>query len=231
MGLAYVEKFQSKKLSNLNNRINNIQLQHTHFKGIPWDGRGDLDTTFGPRDLFGWIYAILHSPSYRSRYGIYLKTDFPHIPLPGCSTLFCKLVHFGEKLIQLHLLKVENISVLENPEVIFCGKGEAKIVKGYPKYENGKVFINPTRWFERIPEDTWRFYVGGYQVCEKWLKVRGAKGGKRPSEGRILSEEDTLHYCRTVTALTESRRIMTEIDETIEAHGGWPDAFDKMVSY
>ncbi len=68
----------------------------------------------------------------------------------------------------------------------------------------------------------WNFHVGGYQVCEKWLKDRGPKKGK---PGRILTDEDIDHYQKIVVALTETIRIMAEIDEVIEAHGGWPDAF------
>jgi len=85
--------------------------------------------------------------------------------------------------------------------------------------------INTSRWFEDVSQETWEFHIGGYQVCHKWLKDRSAKGGKNPRSGRMLTDEDILHYRRTVTALTETRRIMTKIDQVIETHGGWPDAF------
>ena len=76
-----------------------------------------------------------------------------------------------------------------------------------------------------MPRDTWAFAVGGYTPCEKWLKDRAGKGGKSPREGRILSDEDILHYRRMVVALTETRRVMAEIDGVIAEHGGWPGAF------
>ena len=75
----------------------------------------------------------------------------------------------------------------------------------------GRVYINPTRYFEGVPEN-----VGGYQVCEKWLKDR---------RGRTLSDEDVLHYQRVVVALKETLRLMAEIDSVIETHSGWPGAF------
>lgn len=75
------------------------------------------------------------------------------------------------------------------------------------------------------PEKTWDFHVGGYQVVHKWLKDRAAKGGSNPSIGRVLTDEDTLHYRRGVVALTETRRLMAEIDKVIEEYGGWPEAF------
>ena len=71
----------------------------------------------------------------------------------------------------------------------------------------------------------WNFHIGGYQVCEKWLKDRQAKGGKNPRPGRVLTDEDIDHYQKIVVALGETIRIMAQIDEVIDAHGGWPDAF------
>jgi predicted helicase len=82
----------------------------------------------------------------------------------------------------------------------------------------GKVQINPQCWFEGVPENVWNFHIGGYQVCEKWLKDR---------RGRVLSEEDIAHYQKIVVALKETIRLMAEIDKVIEAHGGWPGAFLK----
>ena len=74
--------------------------------------------------------------------------------------------------------------------------------------------------FQGVPEGVWDFHIGGYQVCHKWLKDRNS---------RTLSDEDVAHYQKIVVALNESIRIMAEIDEVIEAHGGWPDAFPDQV--
>lgn len=192
----------------------------------PWDGHGDLAKTFGPRDLFDYIYAVLHAPGYRSRYAEFLKSAFPRIPTPATRGLFAALVPLGRELVALHLLKPDEAAILKNPEDIrFAGTGEACVGKGYPVYANGKVMINTHRWFEDVPAATWEFHVGGYQPCEKWLKDRAAKGGTKPREGRILTDDDILHYRRMVTALTETRRVMAEIDTVIESHGGWPGAF------
>ena len=201
------------------------RAQQIGLLDTPWDGRGDLAKAFGPRDLFDYIYAVLHAPSYRSRYAEFLKSDFPRIPTPGSRALFADLVPLGRELVALHLLKPDEASVLKTPEIRFAGTGEARVAKGYPEYTNGKVMINASRWFEDVPKATWEFHVGGYQPCEKWLKDRAAKGGKKQSDGRVLTDEDTLHYRRMVVALTETRRIMAEIDKVIESHGGWPGAF------
>ena len=179
-----------------------------------------------PNDLANYIYAILHAPTYRNRYAEFLKSDFPRIPTPGARALFADLAALGRELVALHLLKPDEAPLLKNPEIRFAGTGEARVAKGYPEYENGKVMINPSRWFEDVPKATYEFHVGGYQPCEKWLKDRAAKGGKKQSDGRILTDEDTLHYRRMVVALTETRRLMAEIDTTIDNHGGWPGAFN-----
>lgn len=194
-------------------------------KGAERTGRGDLVRTFGPRDFFDWVYAVLHSPVYRTRYAEFLKSDFPRIVTPNDRDIFAALVPLGRALTALHLLKSDEATILQNPEIRFVGRGEARVARGYPRYENGKILINDSRWFEDVPRETWEFHVGGYQVCDKWLKDRAAKGGKNPSPGRVLTDGDILHYRRVVTALTETRRIMAEIDRIIDAHGGWPNAF------
>ena len=109
----------------------------------PWDGRGDLQNDFGPRDLFDWIYAILHAPSYRSRYAEFLKSDFPRIPIPKDRATFAALVPFGHRLVAFHLLKPDEEPKLKNSEIRFAGTGEARVEKGFPKYANGKVEIKP----------------------------------------------------------------------------------------
>jgi hypothetical protein len=185
-----------------------------------WDGRGDSIQEFGPRDLFDWIYAVLHSPAYRIRYAKSLKSGFPRIPLPGSVALFRAQVPLGAQLVALHLLDTHAAATLTEPrEPRFAGRGPATVAKGYPKYADGRVHISPDRWFEPVPSAVWEFHIGGYQVCQKWLKDR---------RGRTLSPEDQLHYRRIVVALGETIRLMAEVDRVVEAHGGWPSAFRGM---
>lgn len=202
-----------------------VPTQASMVLSSPTQFRGDLVHTFAPRDAFDYIYAILHSPVYRSRYSDFLKSDFPRVPIPTTSDLFRELNAVGTKLVALHLLDEGRATLLANPETRFIGKGEARVEKGFPQYANGKVMINPLCWFEDVTPDVWNFQIGGYQVCEKWLKDRAGKGGRNPSPGRVLSDADILHYRRMTVALSETIRLMTEIDTVIDQHGGWPDAF------
>lgn len=230
VGLTYEDGIARGKQESLGTEFRHEPPEQLSLDTALWDGRGDLHTSFGPRDLFDWIYAVLHAPSYRARYAEFLKSDFPRIPTPASLKLLQALAPLGRDLVALHLLRPEEAPALNDPAkfhpaITFNGSGEPRVEKGYPKYENGKVMINASRWFEDVPKETWGFHVGGYQVCEKWLKDRAAKGGKKASTGRVLMDEDILHYRRVVVALTETRRLMAEIDKLIDTHGGWPGAF------
>ena len=177
------------------------------------DGHGDLSSTFGPEDVFHYIYAVFHSPTYRQRYAEFLKIDFPRVPMTASPELFRKLCLLGEELVALHLLESPYLSQLVTRYPVV---GDNIVEKGFPKfvaYEEGApgyVYINKAQYFEGVPKEVWEFHVGGYQVCEKWLKDR---------RGRQLSFDDLMHYQKVVVALKETIRLMAEIDRAIP---GWP---------
>ena len=199
--------------------------------------RGEPGKSFGPRDLFDYIYAVLHSLAYRARYADYLKSNFARIPLPGSRALFEALVPLGTELVALHLLDAGTLTILKDPKGIrLAGSGEARVSMAAAKfeseaYDNGRMYIsaNKSRWFETVPMTAVDFHVGGYRPARKWLKDRAAKGGKKASPGRVLTEEDILHYRRMIVALTRTAELMPQIDEAVDKHGGWPDAFRGMT--
>jgi predicted helicase len=172
--------------------------------------RNDFKTTFAPIDLLDYIYAVLHSPEYREKYKEFLKIDFPRIPYPQDTENFWKLVTLGGELRQLHLLESP---VVEQYITGYPEDGDnvitRKITKTSPGYEaisetHGKVWINDQQYFDNVPLVAWEFYIGGYQPAQKWLKDR---------KGRELTYEDILHYQKIIVALTETDRLMKEIDE------------------
>ncbi|MCA1626388.1 MAG: hypothetical protein LC742_00245, partial [Acidobacteria bacterium] len=97
--------------------------------------------------------------------------------------------------------------------VRFHDAGSLQVAKGYPKYADSKVHINPASYFAGVSEAVWNFHVGGYQVAHKWLKDRRT---------RTLSPADIRHYTRTCHALASTIGHMRLIDACIEAHGGFP---------
>ena len=125
--------------------------------------------------------------------------------------MFKTLCRLGSELVSLHLMKSPK---LDNLITEFRGEGDNVVgAIGKKSYKDRKLMINKTQYFEGIPEEVYNFHIGGYQVCEKWLKDR---------KGRQLSEEEIEHYQKVVVALNETIRIMEEIDGVIEVHGGWP---------
>ena len=176
------------------------------------DGQGDLSKTVGPEDIFYYTYAVFHAPSYRKRYADFLKQDFPRVPPTKQLELFKTLAILGQKLIKLHLMELSGPDITSYPEAGLNVVGKLRYQA--PKDgEPGRVHINPSQYFEGVPQEVWDFHVGGYQVCEKWLKDR---------KGLELSYDDIEHYRHLVSVLSETLKIMNRIDETITAHGGWP---------
>jgi predicted helicase len=179
------------------------------------DGRGDLKKNFGPEDIFNYAYAIFHSPSYRERYAEFLKIGFPRVPIPDDASLFRKLCVYGSKLVALHTMKAEGDSSIgfDVP-----GSNTVEQISFVPPSKEtgirqGRVHINAEQYFEGISHAVWQMRIGGYQVCEKWLKDR---------KGRALTHDEIEHYQRTVSALAETRTLMAQIDSLISDHGGWP---------
>jgi predicted helicase len=173
------------------------------------DGTGDLKRTFGPEDVFHFAYAIFHSPTYRKRYAEFLKSDFPRLPLTSDKALFARLCALGVELVGLHLLEC-----VPEPQVKYPQPGDNVVEK--PRYKPpieqspGRVYVNKDQYFENVPPEVWQFHVGGYQVCEKWLKDRKA---------RTLSYDDIQTYRKITESLRQTLRLAAEIDRAIPA---WP---------
>lgn len=155
--------------------------------------------SFTPIDLLDYIYAVLHSLSYQETYKEFLKIDFPRVPYPNNTEKFWQLVAIGGELRKLHLLEGEAFNQLIT-NYPYHGNNEV----GKPRYEDGKVFINETQYFEGVPKLAWEFYIGGYQPAQKWLKDRKA---------RVLGYEDIQHYQKIIKAMVETDRLMHEIDQ------------------
>nr|WP_315210965.1 type ISP restriction/modification enzyme [uncultured Flavobacterium sp.] len=226
----YPEKTDQPSLLDEVNRTPNLNMDIVnqmaeelgiYFNPEEFDGTTTVETNqFTPLNILDYIYAVLHSPTYREKYKEFLKIDFPRVPYPTDIQKFYELVALGGELRQIHLLESETVEnyITEYPE-------DGDNVVGKPKYvqrnfvmENdtithndttepmGRVYINETQYFDNVPEVAWNFYIGGYQPAQKWLKDR---------KERELSFEDILHYQKIIVALSETDRIMKEID-TIE---------------
>jgi len=175
---------------------------------LPQEEPHGLPKVLTPKHTFHYTYAVFHSPVYRMRYGQFLKTDFPRLPLTGNLGLFHSLSAKGAEVIALHLL--------ESPKLldfitVFPEKGDNLADKVHYTNEDARVWINENQYFGEVPGVVWDLHIGGYKVCEKWLKDR---------RGRPLSYDDAQHYRKVIVALKETIRLMAEINKIIDTRGG-----------
>lgn len=188
---------------------NNINLKFTNEKT-------NQPNAFAPIDILDYIYATLHSPTYRDTYKEFLKTDFPRVPYPKDAEQFWQLVELGGQLRQVHLL--ESPKLAEKAKALGISYPEGgnnevtrKMTKSSIGFEpseddatTGKVWINDEQYFDNIPLVAWEFYIGGYQPAQKWLKDR---------KERTLNMSDIKHYINVIAALSLTDELMQKIDE------------------
>src|SRR5690554_6730974 len=170
----------------------------------------NTQNTFAPIDILDYIYAVLHSPTYREKYKEFLKIDFPRVPYPKDQDTFWQLVKLGGEIRQIHLLESDKVEdYITSYPIGGDNKVTRKLTKTSIGYEaiddsTGRVWINDEQYFDNVPLIAWEFYIGGYQPAQKWLKDR---------KDRTLEFDDILHYQKIIVALTETDRLMKEIDE------------------
>ncbi|MDP8211744.1 MAG: type ISP restriction/modification enzyme [Candidatus Zapsychrus exili] len=184
---------------------NKLRLTKDNVTGIPH--------SLTAEDIFNYIYCALHSPSYRNRYVESLKIDFPRLPLTSSLELFQKMAKIGSDLVDLHLMKS---SKLNNYVTKFISGKSTEVER--ISWSNDMVCIDKDKsvGFKGVSREIWNFYIGGYQVCEKWLKSR---------KGRQLSKKEIEHYQKIIVLLSETSGLMSEVDKIIDTYGGWPKAF------
>lgn len=186
-----------------------LQRMSTSFR-LPRDLETHLPEGITAEEIFGYVYAVVHSPEYRVRYADFLKLDFPRIPLTTDLELFRTLSLRGQAIASIHLLDTDASPALNQFMTGFPITGSNQVDRVEYRADNRRVWINDSQYFSDVPEDLWTFTVGGFQVCEKWLKDR---------TGRQLTYADTEHWQRMVVAASETRRLMEVIDDDIP---GWP---------
>jgi predicted helicase len=169
------------------------------------------ENTFAPIDLLDYIYAVLHSPTYREKYKEFLKIDFPRVPYPKNQESFWQLAELGGELRTIHLLENPKVTKFITQFNVEAESGKTIIFNPY--YKDGKVYINDNQYFDHVPEVAWNMYIGGYQPAQKWLKDRKNSilfDGGEPGQ---LDFEDIIHYQKIIVALTETDRLMQKINE------------------
>ena len=153
---------------------------------------------YSPEEILSYIYAILHSPTYRQKYIDFLKIDFPRIPFVDAHEVFNTLSHLGSELIQAHLLKT-----IPNALTVDVSVGTFKVETPRYDVQNERLYINETQHFSSVSQDVWSFHIGGYQVLDKYFKSR---------KGRTLSLDEIEHVQNVVNVLSFTIGQMQRID-------------------
>lgn len=159
---------------------------------------------YTPEEILGYIYAVLHTPTYRTRYAEFLRIDFPRVPFPESAEDFEKLSKFGWALVQAHLLR-------ELPRKDLAGypvKGDHSVETVRYSPEEQAVWINKAQFFKPVPQSVWDFHIGGYQVLDKYLKSR---------KGRVLSLDEINHVAAVADSLAFTIDRMEKIDKAYKA--------------
>jgi predicted helicase len=179
------------------------------------DGHGNLTSTFGPQDVFNYTYAVLFSDAYRKRYAEFLRNDFARIPMSPSLPIFRELAEIGSELVNMHSMR-KAVGGSNTKRFIIGNVREVEKIS----WAKNIIWLDKscTIGFNGVNEDVWNYYIGGYQVCKKWLDDRRKAGIK-------LSDEDIELYQQIVLVVGETIRLAKVIDRTIIKHGGWPEAF------
>lgn len=156
---------------------------------------------YDPEQILGYIYAVLHAPTYRTRYAEFLRIDFPRIPFAETPEQFEALSVLGWELIQTHLLKTVPRSKPRLGD--YTGKGDHMVEAVRYSPEEQTVWINKTQGFANLPQAVWDFHIGGYQVIDKYLKSR---------KGRVLNLDEQTHVGNIAEALQFTIAQMGRID-------------------
>jgi hypothetical protein len=170
--------------------------------GLSWlrVGSGDLIKSFGPEDLFAYIYALFHSPRYRERYVDDLRRDFPRVIAPSSASVFTRLSRLGRELVNLHSLRT--VAPVLSTQYSVGSKGcQATVPSRVTELDEaeGATAID-------------NFRAGGYVALRKWLQPKH----------RTTADPQ---YSQIVAALARTVEIMAEVDAAVEQCGGWKSAF------
>ena len=159
---------------------------------------------YAPEEILGYIYAVLHAPTYRARYAEFLRIDFPRVPFPEKSDDFETLSDLGWALVQAHLLR----ELPRRGLAAYHGKGDHTVEAVRYSPQEQAVHINKMQFFRPVPADVWEFHIGGYRVLDKYLKSR---------KGRTLSLDEISHLGAVADSLAFTIEQMARIDAAYRA--------------
>ncbi|HEC1808417.1 TPA: N-6 DNA methylase, partial [Campylobacter lari] len=157
---------------------------------------------FSPEDILGYIYAVLFHKIYREKYLDFLKIDFPKIPFVENKKTFKNLSKLGLKLVNLHLLKNDELNSNAGEALFKDIKNKNfKIQKIKYNKDTKELFINESLYFSEVSPEIYEFKIGGYAVLDKYLKSHKEE------------DIDHNHFTLIIQTLDETLKIQDEISK------------------
>ncbi|MCR8682890.1 type ISP restriction/modification enzyme [Campylobacter sp. LMG 17559] len=157
---------------------------------------------FSPEDILGYVYAVLFHKNYREKYLDFLKIDFPKIPFVENKKTFKNLSKLGLKLLNLHLLKDDELNSNAGEALFKSVKNKNfKIQKIKYNKDTKELFINESLYFNEVSPEIYEFKIGGYAVLDKYLKSHKEE------------DIDHKHFTLIIQTLNETLKIQDEISK------------------
>ena len=123
-------------------------------------------------DIFYYVYGILHSPEYRTRFANDLKKMLPRIPLVDEPREFWSFSKAGRELAELHI-NYESVPLYEGVTITGAEKGLFNVEKmRFPKKgQKDTIIYNSSIIIENIPDKAYEYIVNGKSAIE-WVMER-----------------------------------------------------------
>lgn len=167
----------------------------------PFSEYDDGKHSFGEKDIFYYMYAILYSEQYRSKYYEFLKAEYPKVPYPSGIRMFAKLRTIGQKLVNAHTMQ----DILPSTHgTAFVSEGGNTVEKLTFKGRN--LYINKKSYFSNISDAEWEYVIGGYQVMQRWYKDR---------KNRTLSNHEISTFLQIIEIIRLTRELQEQIDKIV----------------
>lgn len=165
-----------------------------------------------PEQILAFIYGNLYNPNYRTKYLEYLKIGFPRINFEVSEAKFESIANLGQNLIDLHLMReIPNDKTIELKFCKNANKQNPSYALEKPKYDANlnKILLNKDLEIVGISQEVWDYTIGGYKVCEKWLKYRVSD-----KNGTItLTQSDFTHILNVTKILKATLVIQKELEQ------------------
>ncbi len=127
------------------------------------------DVTITPLDIFHYVYAALHNPTYRTKYEINLKREFPRIPFYAD---FYRWAAWGKQLMDLHI----NYEAVE-PYLLDRVDGPINANQPVPRPKlkadktNNQIELDRVTTLRGVPPLAWTYKLGSRAALE-WVLER-----------------------------------------------------------